>query len=90
MTSTLKPVRTSKVIIWFKDWHFTCNLCRYGKGPMKKGGETNKVPAEVLAAMGATAADLLAQFPAQVGPMLAGMPAEHQAALKQHMGGATA
>lgn len=43
------------------------------------------VPAEVLLGMCRTAADLLAQFPAQIGPMLAALPVEHQEAIKANV-----
>jgi hypothetical protein len=35
--------------------------------------------------MGRTVADLLAQFPAQISPVLAALPAEHQTAVKALM-----
>lgn len=52
-----------------------------------KGGPegSNRVPAEVLLGMCRTAADLLAQFPAQIGPMLAALPVDHQEAIKANV-----
>ena len=60
-----------------------------GKRAIKEGGgggDAAAVPAEVLGAMCRTVADLAAQYPEHVGPILSSLPVEHQTAMKARVG----
>ena len=56
-----------------------------GVGKDGAGPSGGRVPAEVLASVGATVAALLHQYPDQVTPVLGALPPHHQAALRHHM-----